>query len=333
METKPILSIEQPTRISALEIAIAAQSVSAKPATNESATSKSAWRKFSAENSIPALKVESANTTSSTFTSSWSTWTSSWGSSNDPEILKFMQEIGRAFEEGRFEDVLKGLNVFESRLFPAISAHYKAFNHVLKSKCYEEMGQYDIALKETEKAIQLIAQHRATVEEFEFPSADSYLAIRKAGLLLALDKEGEAIALLKEYQPGSVEAALLYRVIEKKLGITLLQPKTVLENANLEELFLAGKYEEVIAKAPVWCNEEIRAAALAMLGRTEEAVKLLDLSSNTCSTCFSSVKYALIQALHGDRSFLNCDWRAEDEFFSQCPIQLFAQWLCQKEGQ
>lgn len=280
---------------------------------NTPSSSKSTWRKFSSE--TPYLIDESFSTDETI------------------DFNGFIERIRLHYNAKNYDLLLKDLELLEEQYLPAAGAIIVGGLLIMKSKCYEELGQMDLALAETEKAIDLLEVHMKIYEQL-MEEGDPYhpfslLHQRRAGLLLLNGREEEGFAELRAYQPTSVATALLYRLIEKERNVSLLKPQPLGDDYNLEMLFLAGRYEEVLEKAEsASIDLEMRAAALAMLGRTEEAVQLCNRDEDGCD---NMLLYDLIQALNGNKDSLQrWSFDLETEIANTCPIAPFAKWLASK---
>ncbi len=303
--------------------------------------------------SIP-LQWTSASTSSENRASSQSTWRKFASdttyryeeTTSDPDrelnLIEFYERAQRDWEAERFAAVASAIDVILDRHLPAMNGLIRAVLLTLKSQCYEELGQLDLALQVLGNASLELVEHQFTIDEFmDAFNLDkgplNFLEMRKAGLLLLLGKEEEGFEILRENQPQNVISSLLYHLIEKERGISLLRAQTVSDEEDLKQLFLAGRYEEVIQKTetiempssfPLYYDQsliELRAGALAMSGRIEEAIAFF-------GTLYSSsvVIPFLLEALNGDKDYLDREWQFEEEFRYMCPVGLFAKWLLQK---
>ncbi len=312
MEIKTIRSSEK-TQLSPLEILTLS-----KPPTLNSSTSRSTWKKFMSD-ATPCLSIDSPSI-----------------DTEEAPVADLYEQLVMAWELRKFDEVLKGIELILDKHWPAMDALVRAVLLSIKSKCYEEMDQFDLALIEAEKALDVLKGHEEVLDEFQklganFFDLNSFLQTRKAGLLLLNGREEEGFALLKAHPPHQVSLVLLYRLIEKEANCSLLEPKPTSQD-DARSLFFAGRYEEVLEKTDGEnLNSgvvQVRAAALAMLGRTDEAIQCYrDMPWAYSLDDEDEGMYVLLQALGGDLDALDRDWAPESEVGMGVPMLPFAKWL------
>jgi len=106
-------------------------------------SSKASWRKFAAESASHTIKET---------TSSWSMMASSWENFEDSGFIRHHDDMQRAWDQGGFEDFLPEIDMVLERHLPALSDLIRSMLLTLKSKCYEEMGKFDLALDESDES-------------------------------------------------------------------------------------------------------------------------------------------------------------------------------------
>ena len=251
------------------------------------------------ERTLQAGFLTSTSTTSPTTSSSSKSSWRKFASDTTTYRYESSRESGDWFEDGlvlldaqkpeQYAKLLSELEQFMEEQWPVVDGLVYAIATALKSKCYEGMGQLELSLIEMEKALKKIVSTETgfdqLIKKYEVPDPRPYLQLRQAALWLHLGKEQEALEVFRANQPNTVAATLLYRLMEQKSGTALLSKgEPVTDERDVEELFFAARYEEVLKLTENQHGDpsvRLRAAALAMLGRTQEAVDLLsDLRHN-----------------------------------------------------
>lgn len=260
----------------------------------------------------------------------------------DASFDEFYEQMEAAWNAGRYDEALKGLDIILEKHLPAMNDLVRAFLLTAKSKCYEELGQFDKALDATEQALFAIKQHEATIESLwemigsdTLTNARQFLELRKAGFMLLQGREDEAFDVLRANQPTQVSGALLYHLLEKRSGQSLFEYQAT-DKEDLKSLFMAGKYDEIIKKTddlpekPVffpWDKEadyRLRAAALAVTGRVDEALNIDRQWTNEWRSAESEHTYYLIRALKGEEIDMDALFGLEME--TGVPVSLFLKW-------
>jgi hypothetical protein len=256
----------------------------------------------------------------------------------------FYMQMEHAWDKGNFEEALKGLDVILEKHLPAANGLIRAFLLVAKSKCHEELGQIDEALEATKEALLAVEQHKTTIEALlemigseTLINARQFLELRKAGLMLLKGQEDEAFEVLRANQPTQVSGALLYHLLEKRSGQPLLESQPT-EKEDLKSLFMAGRYEEIIQKTEdlpekavffPWNSRnneyQLRAAALAVTGRGDEALNIEHQWTNEWRAPESENIYQLIRALKGEEVNTRDPFNYEIE--TGVPVSLFLKWI------
>lgn len=256
----------------------------------------------------------------------------------DASLKELYEQMEAAWNAERYDEALKGLDVILEKYLPAMNDLFRAVLMAAKSKCYEELGQFDEALDATEQALLAVKKHEATIGSWlDDLSNDQahpiqFLEFRRAGLLLLTGQEEAAFAALRANQPTQISGALLYHFLEKRSGQSLLEcPAT--EKEDLKSLFMAGKYAEVIEKTanlperPAFSFDDptyrLRAASLAMTGKLDEALSIYQ-GGNSWRSAESETIYQLISALKGEKVDMNALSGLEME--TGVPVDLFLKW-------
>ncbi|MBX7066206.1 MAG: hypothetical protein K1X28_03140 [Parachlamydiales bacterium] len=280
-------------------------------------------------------KPETSNSTST----SWKRFASeatSYRYEGNTDLLQFYDQMQRDWEAGRFEHVVKGIDIILDQHLPALDALVRAALLTLKSKCYEEMGQMVLALIEAENAAAEIQNHKTFLDQlFNDMEVDpmNFLAMRKAGLMLHVGMKEQAFEILRSHQPKSITGVLVYHLLDKECKLSLLEPTPAADENDPMALFFAGRYEEVIEKTmsePM--HIRLHAAALAMAGRTEEALAYYDQMKSVYTFNGDEEIYSLIQALNGDATYPMEKMDVNEEFEIGFPVHLFTSWIWNQQA-
>lgn len=268
-------------------------------------------------------------------------------------MVEFFDRMDVMLGDSDYDELIKGVDVALEKYLPVLNGMLRIGLLLLKSKCLEEMGQFDLALVEIEKAITELGASSVVISDvlselnLEVSLMD-YLEQRRAAILLLSGRECEGISFLRANQPTQIAGVLLYHLIEKEKGVSILVPKPLFsgEEDDLRALFFAGKYEEVVEKCANFENttydsswdsssffepddtECLRAAALAMLGRGDEACDYAKQALLPWISNEQSQIYWVVEGLNGNREYLDKDWPVFEDFLQNgIPLAPFAKWL------
>jgi tetratricopeptide (TPR) repeat protein len=265
----------------------------------------------------------------------YSTESSSQANLELSELWAFLEEnqekLNLAEKEGRLEDMLLILNdltdclpsqksspAFPLALFAKMDFLFK------KSIVHEKLGQIESALDDLEEAAYL---KQEDVQSLALEPHYNHYILRKSALLLTLGKQDEAIEILRNHQPNDVATVLLYRFLEQKLDISILQKTRPVEQSDqAKSLFMAGQYEqaELLLKGNP-DGQLLRADCLTMLGRIDEARELRtqELEDKPYLEDESRPEYCMLLILQDDvPNPLPWDYDAWEQFY-HFPLRAF----------
>lgn len=189
-------------------------------------------------------------------------------------IEYFLEQIEQKISDEKFEDALDYIHELEKHKLVPTEPFLGFLFHERKALCLKIMGRLEEAL---------IAENALIADIEKIPKGDfwnrcllSDHLIQRGTLKMALGKNEEAIsdlrAFLEAEKIDEVEGIALFKLFEKKLGMSLLSPENVKEG-SLELLILQEKYDEALEKITLidsTCYYE-KAMCYAFAGRFEEA--------------------------------------------------------------
>lgn len=189
-------------------------------------------------------------------------------------IFYFLGEIQEKIDEKKFDEAINYISELEKHKLIATEPLISFLFYEQKALCFKIMGRVEDALVAEN---QLISDLEKMEGDFWAGAQLSEHLLERATLNIALGKNEEAIAdlraFLKREKIGEVETIALFKLFEKKLGVTLLSPENAKEG-TVEFLILQDKYEEALGKIPsitdATCYYE-RSMCYALGGRFEEA--------------------------------------------------------------
>jgi tetratricopeptide (TPR) repeat protein len=278
--------------------------------------------------------------------------TTSWPYSSTPvtgsygklerEVEDLWEEMMVDFRQGNYAGALAKAEHFEGLCDNFVERLEFVVEHYIKAQ-FAEGRAYFLALMQKKEALALCDQGFDTLheglDEFltlahecrwgkrhrEFLKTKEDLQnthlIYRGFIELSLGQREQAIADLKSgitCDEGDIETGLFYKVLEQKLGTTLLPAHMSVDPTNARALFWAGRYEEALALIPEhsaeppephfgwdWVqqrskeskDEALRGACLTLLGRTSEALLIFDKDSKGLFG-FDSEMMATLTHLH-----------------------------------
>ena len=253
-------------------------------------------------------------------------------------LIKGEKKLRLAEKEGRFEDMLLILSDLNNSLSVSSCDHPLELPLVLCSKMaflfqksiiHEKLGQIQPALDDLEEIGQLQQEYKLLTLEPHY----SHYVLRKSALLIALGKQDKAIEILSNHQPNDVATVLLYKFLEQKFGISLLQKTRPVEQSDQSDyvkvaksFFMAGHYDqaELLLEGKPY-GQLLRADCLTMLGRIDEAreLRIKELKDKPYLEDEFTPEYSMLLILQGDvPNSLPWDYDSWEQFY-HFPLKTF----------
>jgi len=276
------------------------------------------------------------------------------------EAEDLLEEMMTDFRKGNYAEALAKAEHLEGICDNFVERVEFVVEHYLKGQ-FAEGRAYFLALMQKSEAISLCDKGFDTLheglDEFlklahecgwgrnEFLGAKEELEnthlIYRGFIELSLGEREKAIADLKSrvtYHEDEIEIGFFYKVLEQKLGTTLLPGPTSVDPTDPTSLFWAGHYEEALALIPEHSTEDsephfgwdwfqhrsqeskdeaLRGACLALLGRTSEALLIFDKDSGRLFGFDSEMMTILTHLQKGDFAEVKSSCiRTDDDFDS-----------------